>query len=199
MNIYSFICFVKPRDEHKIDQIFQATLILVKQKGLAGITMSEIAVAAKIATGTLYIYFESKEKLINELFTQCRKSSVDIYFKDYDASQPFSVGLKRIWINLLEFRMNHFKESVFMDQCYHSPYITETTKDLTKKMIQPLYKLVERGKAEKELKELDTFMLLIFMVSGINEYVKHSVYSEKKITKASIEDLYNLMWDGIKA
>ena len=189
----------KPRDEHKIDQIFQATLILVKQKGLAGITMSEIAVAAKIATGTLYIYFESKEKLINELFTQCRKSSVDIYFKDYDASQPFSVGLKRIWINLLEFRMNHFKESVFMDQCYHSPYITETTKDLTKKMIQPLYKLVERGKAEKELKELDTFMLLIFMVSGINEYVKHSVYSEKKITKASIEDLYNLMWDGIKA
>ena len=181
MNIYSFICFVKPRDEHKIDQIFQATLILVKQKGLAGITMSEIAVAAKIATGTLYIYFESKEKLINELFTQCRKSSVDIYFKDYDASQPFSVGLKRIWINLLEFRMNHFKESVFMDQCYHSPYITETTKDLTKKMIQPLYKLVERGKAEKELKELDTFMLLIFMVSGINEYVKHSVYSEKKI------------------
>ena len=38
MNIYSFICFVKPRDEHKIDQIFQATLILVKQKGLAGIT-----------------------------------------------------------------------------------------------------------------------------------------------------------------
>jgi len=199
MNIYSFICFVKPRDEHKIDQIFQATLILVKQKGLAGITMSEIAVAAKIATGTLYIYFESKEKLINELFTQCRKSSVDIYFKDYDASQPFSVGLKRIWINLLEFRMNHFKESVFMDQCYHSPYITETTKDLTKKMIQPLYILVERGKAEKELKELDTFMLLIFMVSGINEYVKHSVYSEKKITKASIEDLYNLMWDGIKA
>ena len=199
MNIYSFICFVKPRDEHKIDHIFQATLILVKQKGLAGITMSEIAVAAKIATGTLYIYFESKEKLINELFTQCRKSSVDIYFKDYDASQPFSVGLKRIWINLLEFRMNHFKESVFMDQCYHSPYITETTKDLTKKMIQPLYKLVERGKAEKELKELDTFMLLIFMVSGINEYVKHSVYSEKKITKASIEDLYNLMWDGIKA
>ena len=199
MNIYSFICFVKPRDEHKIDQIFQATLILVKQKGLAGITMSEIAVAAKIATGTLYIYFESKEKLINELFTQCRKSSVDIYFKDYDASQPFSVGLKSIWINLLEFRMNHFKESVFMDQCYHSPYITETTKDLTKKMIQPLYKLVERGKAEKELKELDTFMLLIFMVSGINEYVKHSVYSEKKITKASIEDLYNLMWDGIKA
>jgi hypothetical protein len=37
------------------------------------------------------------------------------------------------------------------------------------------------------------------MVSGINEYVKHSIYSEKKITKSSMEDLFNLMWDGIKA
>jgi hypothetical protein len=86
-----------------------------------------------------------------------------------------------------------------MDQCYHSPFITETTKEFTKKMIQPLYKLVERGKEEKKLKNLDAFLLLIFLVSGINEYVKHSVYSEKKITKSSMEDLFNLMWDGIKA
>jgi AcrR family transcriptional regulator len=199
MNKYSFICFVKPRDEQKIEQIFLATLTLVKEKGLAGITMSEIASAAKIATGTLYIYFESKEKLINELFTRCRKSSVDIYFKDYDATQPFVVGLRRIWFNLIEYRMHHFKESVFMDQCYHSPFITETTKEFTKKMIQPLYKLVERGKEEKQLKNLDAFLLLIFMVSGINEYVKHSIYSDKKITKSSMEDLFNLMWDGIKA
>jgi TetR/AcrR family transcriptional regulator, repressor of fatR-cypB operon len=198
MNNYSFICFVKPRDENKIEQIYQATLSLVKQKGLAGITMSEIASAAKIATGTLYIYFSSKETLINELFTHCRKSSVDIYFKDYDSSQPFFNCLKTIWFNLLEFRMNHFQESVFMDQCYHSPFITETTKEFTKKLIQPLYKLVERGKEEKKIKNLDAFILLIFMVSGINEYVKHSVYSEKKITKASMEDLFNLMWDGIK-
>lgn len=199
MNNYSFICQVKPRDEQKIQLIYQATLRLVREKGLAGITMSEIAREAKIATGTLYIYFESKEVLINELFTLCRKSSADIYFKGYDPSLPFVQGLRTIWFNLLEFRMEHFQEAVFMDQCYHSPYITETTKELTKKLIQPLYKLVERGKEEKQLKNLDAFMLLVFMVSGINEFVKHSVYSERKITKSSKEELFYLMWDGIKA
>lgn len=190
---------MKPRDEQKIQLIYQATLRIVKENGLAGITMSEIAREAKIATGTLYIYFDSKEVLINDLFTLCRKSSADIYFKGYDPSLPFVEGLRTIWFNLLEFRLEHFKESVFMDQCYHSPYITETTKDLTKKMIQPLYKLVERGKEEKQLKNLDAFMLLVFMFSGINEFVKHSVYSERKITKSSKEELFHLMWDGIKA
>lgn len=199
MNNYSFICQVKPRDELKIEHIYLATLQLVKEKGLAGITMSEIAKAAHIATGTLYIYFESKEKLINELFTRCRKSSAEIYFKGYNSSQPFKEGLKTIWFNLFDFRIEHFDEAVFMDQCYHSPYISETTKELTKKLIQPLYKLVEKGREEKLLKNLDAFMLLVYMFSGLNEFVKHSVYSERKITKSSKEELFNLMWDGIKA
>jgi AcrR family transcriptional regulator len=199
MNNYSFICQVKPRDEQKNQLIFQATLRLVKEDGLAGITMSEIAREAKIATGTLYIYFESKEKLINDLFTLCRKSSAEIYFKGYNVNQPFKEGLKTIWFNLFDFRLHHFDEAVFMDQCYHSPYITETTKELTKKLVQPLYKLVERGKDEKLLKNVDAFMLLIFIFSGLNEFVKHSVYSERKITKPSKEELFNLMWDGIKA
>jgi len=190
---------LKPKDENKIEHIFTATLKLVKEKGLAGITMGEIASAAGIATGTLYIYFKSKDDLINALFTDCRKAAVDIYFRDYDITMPFKIGFKVIWLNLLKFRMEHFEEAVFMDQCYHSPFITETTKEITKKMIQPLYKLVERGKEEKVLKDADNFILLTFMVGGINEFVKHSIYSGKKVTKPLIEQMFNLCWDGLKA
>lgn len=190
---------MKPRDQHKTAQIFAATLLLVRENGLSGITMSEIAKAAKIATGTLYIYFENKETLINELFTECRKSSVAIYFEGYHAEMPFKEGFRIVWNNLLQFRIDHFEKAVFMDQCYHSPFITETTKELTKKMIHPLFKLVETGKAIKALKELDNLMLLTYMVGGINEYVKRSKYSAKKITKQDAMHLFNLCWDGIKA
>lgn len=189
---------MKPRDEHKVEQVFTATLLLVREKGLAGITMSEIARAANIATGTLYIYFKSKEDLINALFTHCRKSAVDIYFMDYNASLPFKAGFKIVWLNLLKFRMEYFERAVFMDQCYHSPFITETTKDITRKMTQPLYKLVEKGKAEKVLKDADSFMLLTFIGGSINEYVKHCKYSDRKMTKQVIEQLFDLCWDGIK-
>lgn len=190
---------MKPKDEKKIKQIFTATLHLVKENGLAGITMSEIAKAAKIATGTLYIYFKSKDELINALFTDCRKEAVNIYFKEYDASAPFKIGFKTIWLNLLKFRMERFEEAIFLDQCYHSPFITETTKEIARQMIQPLYKLVERGKKENLLKDIDSFMLLTFMVGGIHEFVKHSIYSGKRISKPLIEQLFTLCWDGVKA
>jgi len=190
---------MKPKDETKVDQIFKAMLQLVKQIGIAGITMSEIAKTANIATGTLYIYFSSKEVLINELFAHCRKNAVDIYFKDYYESMPFEEGFKIVWHNLLLFRIEHFEESVFMDQCHHSPFITESTKEIAIKMIQPLYKLVERGKKEKILKETESFIQLTFTVGSINQFTRHCMYSDKQITDEMKEQLFNLCWDGLKA
>ena len=190
---------MKPKDDKKTEQIFSATLKLVKEHGLSGITMCEIAHAAKIATGTLYIYFSGKDELINDLFTECRKASAAIYFMNYDPSMPFKTGFKTIWMNLLKHRIENFEEAIFMDQCYHSPFITESTREITSTMLQPLYKLMERGKEEHFIKELDTFLLLTFMVGSISEVVKFASYSGKKLTLPVIENLFNLCWDGLKA
>ena len=173
-------------------------LQLVKEKGIAGITMGEIAKAANIATGTLYIYFSSKEALINELFTRCRKNAIDIYFTDFNESMPFKEGFKVVWNNLLRFRIEHFEEAVFMDQCHHSPFITESTKELANKMIQPLFKLIERGKQEKILKDIESFIQLTYIVGSINQFARHCIYSDKPITNELKEQLFNLCWDGLE-
>lgn len=190
---------MKPRDDQKIEQIYRATLALVAEKGLAGITMGEIAKAANIGTGTLYIYFKSKDELINSLFTHCRKSSAEIYFKNYDVEEPFKIGFKTIWQNLLKYRMERFEEAVFMEQCYHSPFVTESNKEISKKLLQPLYALMERGKKENLIKDVDTFLLLTFMVGSLTEVVKHSHFSGRRITKAVVEKMFQLCWDGLKA
>ena len=72
---------MKPNDDKKIDQIYKAMLRLVEAKGLAGITMSEIAKEANIATGTLYIYFKNKNELINALFTDMQKQVCSSLFQ----------------------------------------------------------------------------------------------------------------------
>ncbi len=190
---------MKPRDDKKVDQIFGATLGLVKQKGLAGITMCEIAKEAGLATGTVYIYFKSKDELVNMLFSECRKSSIDNYFKDYDSSQPFKKGFKVVWMNMLQFRIHNFEEVVLMDQCYHSPFINECTIKLTKQLTSPLFELMERGREEGYFKNTDTLSLLTFMIGSIHEPVKHAHYSRQPLTNTTIEAMFKMCWDGLKA
>jgi AcrR family transcriptional regulator len=189
---------LKPRDDKKVDQIFGATLGLVKQKGLAGITMCEIAKEAGLATGTVYIYFKNKDELVNMLFSECRKSSIDNYFINYDVSQPFTKGFKVVWMNMLKFRIENFEEVVLMDQCYHSPFITDCTKKLTKELTVPVYKLIERGKEEGYFKNAETLTLLTFMIGSIHEGVKHAHYSRTPLSKTAIESMFTMCWDGLK-
>ena len=190
---------MKLRDENKIARIHKATLKLVKATGLAGITMQLVAKEAKLATGTLYIYFENKESLIVSLFQECIKNSQGIFFNNYNATAPFKAGFHIIWSNVLQHRLSHFEESLFMEQCFHSPFIDEQTKIEAKKLFEPLKDLLLRGKKEHLIKDIDNFWLIAFMIGFINEIAKRVNYFNKKLTNEVIEASFQLCWDGLKA
>lgn len=190
---------MKPRDENKINEIYKATLTLVKESGLAGFTMQSVAKEAGLATGTLYIYFKNKEALINSLFVECIKSSASTFFMNYDPAQPFKIGFHTIWSNIVHRRISHFNESIFIEQCFHSPFIEEEDKMTLRKMFEPLLHLIERGKKEHLIKDMDTFWLLSFMIGTINEIAKRVIYYNKKVTPEVLESNFQLCWDGIKA
>lgn len=190
---------MKLRDETKINKIFEATLRLVKQNGLSGTTMQAVAKEARLATGTVYIYFENKEALISSLFDVCIENSARDFFKNYDTALPFKIGFHTIWMNILRHRLAFFEESIFIEQCFHSPYIDDVTKANLKKKFDPLMELMKRGKQEHLIKDIDTFWLLTYMISFINEIAKRVTYYNKKLTQAIIADNFQLCWDGIKA
>ena len=189
---------MKPKDDSKIEQIFAATLKLVEEIGVAGITMRQIAGEAGMATGTLYIYFKDKESLITSLYEQCKQSSVNAYFKGYDAARPFKTGFKVVFTNILLHKLDHFAIAVFLEQCHHSPFLSQSSKEMSRTLVNPLFKLMERGKQEKLLKDLDTLFLLIFMVGGITEIIKYIKYNNKKITPEIMEAAFAVCWDGLK-
>jgi len=51
-------------------EILAAARKLLEQRGLEAMTMDEIATAAGVAKGTLYLYFQSKDDLIQAMITQ---------------------------------------------------------------------------------------------------------------------------------
>ena len=190
---------MKPRNENKVNEIFKGTLRLVKANGLAGITMQAVAKEAGIATGTMYIYFESKENLVLTLFHECVKNIGGAIFKNYQVEAPFKVGFRTIWLNMLQHRFSNFEESIFIEQSFHSPFIDEETRASVKKTFDPLKELLARGKEEHLIKDIDIFWLTAFITGYINEIVKRVIYFNKKLTPEIIDLNFQLCWDGIKA
>src|SRR3974377_1213960 len=55
-------------------EILGAAREIIEQRGLPALTMEEIAGAAGLAKGTLYLYFQSKDDLIQALITQVQEN-----------------------------------------------------------------------------------------------------------------------------
>jgi AcrR family transcriptional regulator len=60
----------------RTQEILAAARKLLDQHGLEAMTMEEIAAAAGVAKGTLYLYFQSKDDLIQALITQVGENIV---------------------------------------------------------------------------------------------------------------------------
>lgn len=189
---------MKIKDEKKIPLIYKATLSKVAENGLAGTKMSEIAKEAGLATGTLYIYFKNKEELINALFLECRKVAAITYFEGYVPGQDFKKSFRKIWTNMSWYKLRNARETIFIEQCYHSPFITQTTRDFIRQLFEPLYDLLERGKKEGVIKDVDTSLLISYVVGISNEAVKNAHYKGLDINPDLIETLFVLCWDGLK-
>ena len=59
----------RPLSEQKRDAILDATAKLVAAQGI-GASTAQIARAAKVAEGTVFTYFETKDALLNALFVR---------------------------------------------------------------------------------------------------------------------------------
>lgn len=188
------------KDNEKIKKIYHATLELIYKDGLAGLTMAKIAQEANLATGTIYIYFKNKQELINQLYIELRRDSVERFLKGYDENEPFKIGIKKIWINYLTHRIEHYKESVFLEQYYRSPFITDEHKQMAELMKEPVHKIIRRGKNEMLVKnDVDDEMLFLSMLGFIRELADEHVTKVYELDNEKIEKAFQLSWDTIKA
>lgn len=187
------------KDESKVEAIYKATLTLVKDRGLAGITMCDISKEASIATGTLYIYFKNKDELIRALFTECRIKSAHYYFEGIAEQLPFEERMEKLFRNIIRFKVKHFEVSAFLEQSYHSPYVNAIDLKRKQKAMAPLLALIKEGIASKKIKNTEVSVIVSYLFGIVNEMVKRAYFSNKKLTDAAISEVYAMFWDGISA
>ena len=189
---------MRTKDEAKVAAIYQATLELVRERGLAGITMSDISKAACLATGTLYIYFKNKEELIRALFLACREKSAREYFAGLDGNASFDERLHTVFTNIIRYKVSHFAVSAFLEQSYHSPFGCAADLKKKQKALDPLFALIEEGIAQKKIKNVDPDLVISYLFGIVNELVKKSYFSNKKLSPEVVEQLYAMFRDGVR-
>lgn len=191
---------MKEKDPDKVTSIYRATLERVSEVGLQGLKMAEIAKRAQIASGTLYLYFSSKEELLNSLYRQLKLQQS--YLKPVSQAEsalPLKLQLKAIWTQALKYRMAHYAEAFFLEQFARSPALSEESKQVSDQITAHLLTLLELAKAELIIKNLPNELLFCLLLGLLKETTSLCQAKQQELDQDLIENSFLLCWDALKA
>ncbi|PWJ55015.1 AcrR family transcriptional regulator [Dyadobacter jejuensis] len=189
---------MKEKITDKKSALLEATLYLVNNKGFHDAPMAKIAKLAKVAPATIYLYFENKQDLINQLYLTVKANFSQHAFADYDPQKPVKKGFEAIWHNIASYKLNHLDEAMFLSQCDITPMIDQKSKQQGLLHLQPLLDLWTRGQQEGVIKDISPYLLYAYTVHPLSFLISVHQKGDFEITSTQLEEAFNLTWDGIK-
>lgn len=189
---------MKENIQDKKALVLNATLELISEQGFHGTPVSQIAKRAKVAVGTIYLYFPNKEGIINTLYIDIKTRLAQYILKNYSEDRTIKESFLVILHNIVDYFVKHPKEFLFIEQYSNSPLITSNTKDEGIDIFMPVRELFNKAQKEKLIKELPIEMLIILTNGATLSLVKLCLFSDVKVDEAILEAGLEAIWDTIK-
>ena len=186
MNDWSVNNMIK---DDKEKRIFEVALKLFVEKGIDNTSTSLISKEAGIAAGTLYIYFENKEDLINKLYISLKKESMALVCPDPSETSLSFEYLEKLWMNGVEWGVNNLDKYKFIMQFQSSPYNTEDIEALFTPYKKNLVRLIKGGIKNKKLKDLPPDYIFELILTHFVYTVGYIVQTKTKERRIFFETL----------
>jgi AcrR family transcriptional regulator len=199
MNIHSSPDIMKKPD--KRNEIIQAALDLIVERGFHGASMAMVAKKAEVGAGTIYHYFENKEALINELYQELEKKVVVTLQEGYPISKPIRERFIHLGTALLKYFVAHPLYFRYIVQYHNSPYGVSFRRDkiLSKTDNRDIFKdLFEEGIAQQVIKDLPLITLFALAFGPLVDLARDHTLGFIILDDNLIAQIVEACWDGIK-
>jgi AcrR family transcriptional regulator len=187
---------MRPRDEHKEQQIRQKAIELIVAEGLDGFGVNKLARAAGVSPATIYIYHKDKEELISSICVSVAEKMMDFSLQDFSPDMDFAEGLRVQWRNRLEYFMQCPLDMEFIEIMRYTHFYEKVTAMLTVSFGQILGAFMRKAEDKKQLIPLPfevywavayapLYQLIKFHNQG-NSYVNSSFTLDDKLMEQTL-------------
>ena len=189
---------MRKKEGNKKQAIFDATLRLITERGFHATPTSRIAKEAGIAAGTLYLYFKSKDELLNQLYIEVKQNLAKSLAKGISSERTISEQIALLWRNMLNHLLSNPIEFAFIEQFENSPLLNQATLEASHDVFQPMQALIREAQAKKVIKDLSKDLMIVLFVSPMMYFAKQHVRRGTMPSEETIATLYQGCWDAIK-
>lgn len=184
--------------QDKKEAIIKVAFRLFTERGFHGTPTSMISKEAGVATGTLFLYFPTKEDLINAAYSVAKSHMAAALKAGLDAEPDFEDKARRIWRNTIRWGLQNPEEFLFLEQFASSPFITKLTEKEVMSNFRFLAEVLDEGIREGAIKDIRE-MFVAEMIFNSNKAVLKKILrdGQNDETDALMDESFDLLWRGI--
>ncbi|WP_159023380.1 TetR/AcrR family transcriptional regulator [Formosa sp. L2A11] len=189
---------VLKKSEIKRAALVKATINLVNNQGFHAAPMSKIAKMANVSPATIYLYFENKQDLINQVYKEVKTEYVAYAFETYSEDLSVPDGFELVWRRMAKYKLDDIEKGFFLSQCENTPMIDNDSRQEGVKNLTPLLDLWDQGIAQDIIKPMSHHILYAFSIYPLAFLLNAQKRGDFKITKKHLNEAYLAAWSSIK-
>ncbi len=196
-----FAINTKKKNNDKYRRILEAAITVFAEQGYFQSTIAQIAKEARVADGTIYLYFKNKDDILVQ-FYQYKTRQIFERFRDA-VSQPATAEEKLrclIHVHLQEFQKDRNMAIVYQAETHQNRRLgNEQIKEMSKMYRDIISEVVELGQEEGTIRR-DLYMGLVkrFINGAVDEVINSWIHSGGQYDLVTMADpLVDLFIRGI--
>ncbi len=213
MNEYSFIFYLQSsgivikqvgkveNNKNKYHLILDAAVRVFAEQGFHQATISQIARAAGVADGTIYLYFKSKKDILSHFFNHTTRQVFERFRDVVDQQESAEDKLRAlVRTHLTEFQNYRDLAVVFQREALLARQVNEEDiKAITRMYIDILDEIIRLGQKENTIrKTFSRGLAKRFILGAVNEVINTWVVSDGRRDLTEMADpLVDLCFGGI--
>ncbi|MDQ3367528.1 MAG: TetR family transcriptional regulator [Myxococcota bacterium] len=181
----------------KYEAILDAALHLFVERGFYGTAVPLVAERAKVAAGTIYHYFASKEALVNALFRRWKEAVAKSIYTAFPATAPPREQFRAIWQHMAKFSREHPEAFAFLELHPHHSYLDKESIALDGGLKAFGVAFVKAAQQQGVLKPLEPALLMELIFGAFNGMFR--AHREGRITldDAALLAAEAACWDAV--
>ncbi|MCC7634612.1 TetR/AcrR family transcriptional regulator [Stenotrophomonas rhizophila] len=186
----------RPLSDHKRDAILAAAAKLVAAQGI-GASTAQIARAAKVAEGTVFTYFPSKDALLNAVFVQLETRLANALATDFPTGANAHDLLQHAWNALIAWGSSYPVDRMALRQLKVSERISEHTRSECAGLFGSMLHSLETGLADHVDGQRLPFYLGRVLINLL-ETTLDAMAAEPEHRQRLQQAGFDLFWKGIQ-
>jgi len=178
--------------------LIESSVQLVAKHGFHGASISLIAGLAGVASGTVYVHFESKDHLLLETYRELERRCLAAVIKGY----PSHGSIRHCFSHLAHGLIRHFmlfpEEFLFADQFLSSPYRKAVSPHyLPDTELSEILQFFQEGTEKQLFKEMPSAMLLAIACGPLIQVVRANTAGFLYLDDDRISQTVEACWEAV--